>query len=95
MIDTDKLPRVNRKLPTRFVPVGKTLNRYGRVFKCVLRPDVSVLDPCEACRGCWFSRTHRDDRLTSNCNAIQCSSWDRKDGENVWFVAVADVSRCK
>ena len=91
MKDSDKIPRVSRVLPTRFVPVGKTIVRYGKEFRCVLRPPVETLSPTEACKGCWFAKTHRDDRLVSNCTAIQCSSWDRKDGKNVWFQLVEDV----
>ena len=86
--ENNALPKVNRKLPTKFIPVNRTIARYGRLFKCVLRPPVETLDVQDACKGCWFARTHRDDRLTSNCNAVQCSSFDRKDGKNVWFKLV-------
>ena len=89
-MEKEKPLHIARGLPTRFVPVGKTIIRYGKEFRCVLRPPVEQLTPQEACRGCWFARTHRDDRLTSNCTAIQCTRWDRKDGRNVWFVLVED-----
>lgn len=84
----DKTTRINNRLPTRFVPVGKTIKRYGNTFRCVLRPPAEMLSPQDACRGCWFCRTHRDYNLVSNCSAIQCSSFDRKDGKNVWFQLV-------
>ena len=86
MLTQEKPPRVERKLPSRFIPVGKTITRYGQTFRCVLRELSPDSPPNEACRGCWFARTHRDERLIANCNAIQCSSWDRRDGKNVWFV---------
>ena len=93
MSKEEKRPRVNRKLPSRFIPVGKTVVRYGQKFKCILRPPIEMLHHTEACRGCWFAKTHRDNGLVSNCNAIQCSSWDRKDGKNVWFVAVEEYDK--
>jgi len=75
----------NDRLPRRFIPIGGEVERYGQTFVCVEAPPVEELLPCEACRGCWFARTHRDNRI-SNCSALQCSKFDRKDGRNVWFV---------
>lgn len=71
------------KLPTRFIPLGDGLLRYGRVLECVRRP--KDLNWREACRGCWLSRGIRDG-VPVNCEDIQCSKWDRRDGEDVWFV---------
>lgn len=71
------------KLPQRFIPVGGELERCGRVFVCVERHSVAL--PKDACFGCWFAKTHRD-KLISNCSALQCSRFDRKDGRDVWFV---------
>jgi len=85
MSKKEKEPR--GKLPSRFVPVGETIVRYGQSFKCVERPPIDTLHWTDACKGCWFAKTHHD-RMVSNCNAIQCSSWDRKDGKNVWFKLV-------
>ena len=89
-MESNKIQRINHKLPGRFVPVGGVLSRYGRSFRCVSRPPVASMSPQDACRGCWFARTHRDERLTTNCYAVQCSSFDRKDGRNVWFIDEED-----
>ena len=71
-------------MPTRFVRIGGEMNRYGRTLVCVRRPN--DLTPADACLGCWFSRGRKDDGAMTNCNDIQCSSQDRMDGNNVWFV---------
>ena len=74
-------------LPTRYVRIGCEMHRYGRVLKCVLRP--SGLTPSDACSGCWFSKGRKGGNSTLvNCNDIQCSSFDRMDGKNVWFVEI-------
>lgn len=64
----------------RFIPVGGVLSRYGRELRCVVRPRGGL--PCDACSGCFFSMS---DSGQSYCDDIQCSSWDRRDGLNVWF----------
>ena len=74
------------RLPKRFIPIGGEVERYGNTFVCVEAPPVETLQPYEACRGCWFARTRRDDGLAASCAALQCSKFDRKDGRNVWFV---------
>lgn len=74
-------------LPTRYVPVGGEFTRYGVRLVCVQRPRVSGVSA--ACKGCWFSRGRKvicGETVMLNCNDIQCSSWDRMDGRNVWFV---------
>lgn len=74
-------------LPTRYVPVGGEFTRYGVRLVCVRRPRVECISG--ACRGCWFSRGRKvinGETVMLNCNDIQCSSWDRMDGRNVWFV---------
>lgn len=74
-------------LPTRYVPVGGEFVRYGVRLECVRRPRVESVSG--ACRGCWFSKGRKlinGDYVIINCNDIACSSWDRMDGANVWFV---------
>lgn len=73
-------------LPTRFVPLGETFVRYGVELRCVLRDPIGC--PRDACRGCWFSKARKADGRNVNCADIQCSSWDRMDGRNVWYVPV-------
>lgn len=75
---------LSMKLPTRYVALGGTLTRYGHKLICVKRPPAKDLLPCEACRGCWFSKARTKDYVM-NCADIQCSKWDRMDGRNVWF----------
>ena len=67
-------------LPSIFVPVGRRIEVGSHTYRCV-EADRSVL-PCDACRGCSFARNRR------NCNKMQCSSFDRKDGRFVWFEEV-------
>lgn len=76
-------------LPTRYVRIGSILVRYGKTLECVERP--KGLAPCDACRGCWFStgKGHIGGGVV-NCRDIQCSSWDRMDGRNVWFVEASE-----
>lgn len=64
-------------LPTRFIGIGDRVEIAGHVYRCVLRGGVRM--PSEACAGCDFSRKYR------NCVDLQCSRFDRRDGENVWF----------
>lgn len=76
-----------RRLPTRYVPIGGELTRYGVRLMCKRRPRVE--SPSAACKGCWFSRGRKvidGETVMLNCNDIACSSWDRMDGKNVWFV---------
>ena len=69
--------RYNR-LPRVYVPLGKTAIAGGRMYCCVARP--RVLHWTEACRGCALRVGDR------GCYDLQCSSFDREDGRNVWFV---------
>lgn len=76
-----------RGLPTRYVALGGEFSRYGVRLVCIKRPRVECVSA--ACKGCWFSRGRRvigDETVMLNCNDIACSSWDRMDGQNVWFV---------
>ena len=73
-------------LPTRYVPLGSEFKRYGVDLVCVRRPRVECVSA--ACKGCWFSKGRQiinGEVVMLNCNDIQCSSWDRMDGVNVWF----------
>ena len=87
---SNKPLRASEKLPTRFVPVGGTISRYGFTLTAVLRPSAAKLLPCEACSGCWFAKG-RVGELITNCTDIQCSKWDRMDGRNVWFKLEGEV----
>lgn len=71
-------------LPTRYVSLGDEFVRYGVRLLCVARP--CDLLPTASCKGCWFNRSRSVNGNPINCNDIQCSSWDRMDGRNVWFV---------
>lgn len=71
------------KMPTRFVRLGGEITRYGCRLVCCERP--SGLAPCDACKGCFFSLSRYEGSVIQ-CNDIQCSSFDRMDGLNVWFV---------
>ena len=77
-------------LPTRYVSLGDEFERYGVRLVCVRRP--SGLLPTAACKGCWFRRSRIGD-VVINCNDIQCSSFDRMDGRNVWFVRKEELGR--
>lgn len=72
-----------RRLPTRYIPLGGVLVRYGVRLVCVRRPRLACVSA--ACKGCWFRRSRIGDTVI-NCNDLQCSSWDRMDSKNVWFV---------
>lgn len=70
--------RYNR-LPRVFVPVGgTTVVGRGVVLRCVARP--RGLHWTECCRDCWLRTRDR------GCYDLQCSSFDREDKVNVWFV---------
>lgn len=69
-------------LPTRFVRLGGEFTRYGVTLVCVRRDD--GLHHTDACKGCFFSKARNGGNIM-NCNDIQCSSFDRMDGINVWF----------
>ena len=75
------------KAPTRYIPVGEEFTRYGIRLRCVPRP--RNLTPADACKGCWFSKGRRsvpgEGYIMTNCNDIQCSCFDRMDGNFVWF----------
>lgn len=72
----------NPKLPTRYVPLGGEFVRYGVRLVCIRRPYLPSVSG--ACKGCFFKRSRVGD-VVVNCDDIQCSSWDRMDGLNVWF----------
>lgn len=74
---------IKDNLPTRFVRLGGEFTRYGVTLVCVRRD--TCLHHTDACKGCFFSKA-RNGRNIMNCNDIQCSSFDRMDGLNVWFV---------
>ena len=79
-------------LPTRYVPEGGEFTRYGVKLVCVKRPRVECISA--ACRGCWFSKGRKfiDGRfVVVNCDDIACSSFDRMDRKNVWFVEPGEV----
>ena len=76
-------------LPTRYVALGDEFVRYGVRLVCIGRPP--GLLPTAGCKGCWFNRSRSADGNPINCNDIQCSSWDRMDGRNVWFVDKEDL----
>ncbi|MBR5414196.1 MAG: hypothetical protein IK114_14395 [Fibrobacter sp.] len=88
--ESRSLLRTSEKLPTRFVPVGGVITRYGTRLVAVQRPAAARLLPCEACSGCWFSKG-RNGTLIINCSDIQCSKWDRMDCRNVWFKKEGEV----
>lgn len=75
-------------LPTRYVPLGQEFRRYGTTLVCTERPKGLV--PTAACKGCWFRRSKVGGAVV-NCDDIQCSSFDRMDGRNVWFVEMEDL----
>lgn len=66
-------------MPVRYVPEGGEVTVAGRVLRCVRRGAVTC--PADACSGCSLSR------LYLGCADLQCSSFDRRDGINVWFLA--------
>lgn len=70
---------------TRDIPLGEELVRYGTTLVCVPRPK-GLWPPCNACKGCFFRRRSAYGGVIMTCNDIRCSSFDRMDGKNVWFV---------
>ena len=69
-------------LPTLFRPVGAVLVRQGVKLVVVKRPaDLKIKD---ACRDCFFS----DKSCSWSNNHLQCSKFDRRDQQSVWFVKV-------
>lgn len=66
-------------LPLRYVEVGGAVSVSGYRLRCVERPRC-LWPPSEACSGCALSR------LYLGCAGLQCSSFDRRDGRNVWYV---------
>lgn len=70
-------------LPTGYTPVGWNFRVGCRFFDVVVRPE--GLAPHQACSGCYFSSVTKDGTYPT-CPNQQCSSWDRLDKRNVWFV---------
>lgn len=56
--------------------LGSVFSFNGREYEVIARP--VRLEVSEACSGCAFARRH--------CPAARCSSFDRSDGVNVWFI---------
>lgn len=83
----EKVSNRKRSLPTRFVRIGETIERYGVPLVCVQRPP--GLHPADACKGCFFSKARMGEKVM-NCLDIQCSGFDRMDRSNVWFVKQSD-----
>lgn len=64
------------KSSSKFVEVGSTVVVNGERYRCVVRPHIG--QPRDACMGCDFKGLV--------CPAyLQCSAYDRSDGEYVWF----------
>lgn len=62
--------------PTVFKPIGAHFTRQGLRLVVVKRPE--GLPPVAACRDCFYSNF---------CSSrLQCSSFEREDGQSVWFV---------
>lgn len=68
------------RIPRRYIPLGEVYVKDGKAYRCVQRSEVSKVS--HACDGCCFSKSSSPDRW---CLGLQCSRWDRPDGENVWF----------
>lgn len=66
------------RLPRVYVPVGETTVTPVGVLRCEARP--RGLHWTECCRDCALRTKDR------GCYDLQCSSFDREDGVNVWFV---------
>lgn len=62
----------------RYIPLHGRLTRDGLTLECVERPEIE--SPKDACLGCYLRKQGMD------CNGIQCSKFDRRDGKFVWFV---------
>lgn len=65
-------------VPRRYVPVGSVFRCGDAEYQVVLRDRVRRAS--DACRGCAFA--------SGFCPSVQCSSFDREDGQMVWFVRV-------
>jgi len=76
--------------PSRFVPVGQTVRRYGHNLLCSERPP-DLWPPRRACRGCFFRNSFASENVVINCKDVQCSAFDRPDGKNVWFIDLGTV----
>lgn len=66
------------RMPRKDVALGEMVVKNGISYRCVLRPEIST--PADACLGCGMK-----DRP---CSGIRCSSFDRSDGLNVWFLEI-------
>lgn len=66
------------RMPRTDIPVGGVLHKNGRAYRCVVRDEVS--SPADACSGCGLRERP--------CYGVRCSSFDRSDGGNVWFIEV-------
>ena len=76
LVEADGKSGKASSLPSQFVPLGGTVRYKGRVYRCVSRERGIAWAEC--CRGCAF--------CGCDCPpALQCSSFDRRDGVNVWF----------
>lgn len=64
------------RLPARFVPIGASCCYNGRYYRCVRAPRNLQSDPCSGC-------DIRGENCTSK--APQCSPFDRRDHERVWY----------
>lgn len=64
------------RIPRRDVRIGESFLSKGVSYTCIPRP--RFIAASEACSGCAF--------LKLPCPAAKCSSFDRSDGNNVWFV---------
>ena len=71
---------VRSRMPRRDIRIGEEFEKKGHRFKCVRRPKIDA--PSEACSGCDAAH------LFGNCEMPRCSSHDRSDRQNVWFVEV-------
>ena len=65
------------RIPRKDIPIGQTVTKNGVTYKCVPRADITSLNAADACIGCSLK-----DRP---CSGLRCSSFDRRDGINVWF----------
>lgn len=63
------------RMPRTDIEVGGYVNKGGRRYVCIERGE--VISPADACMGCAL----RD----RPCSGLRCSSFDRRDGRNVWF----------
>lgn len=73
------------RIPRTDIPVGREFEMDG-VRLVVCRRGV-VYEPKDACMGCWFKTEGR------SCYGLRCSSFDRADRVNVWFVNAVEVKK--